>query len=542
VERPTPKIMGGVKVEKDKYPWYVSVNGNCGGGLISDRHVLTSAHCIPKNQDPDTMRIVLGLHNLDDFWYKTQRRLEVEDYIVHEKYNYSYFDKTTNENIPGSFYYDIAIIKLKKSLESDFETTDLNPICLPDFDETDNLFVYGHGFQTRGNEIVTAKHLHEASLDRVSPDECKRFWGSMYNEDLTICTLNHKSNQNICRGDSGSPLSTKRDFRVYEVGIPSMAFPMECNVNNTLYPSGFEKVYAHLEWIKTNTRDAIFCEGPHHPFMKPFTSLTSFQTPLINSSINHGRMQFIDGCVCGDSKNISMEEVGKNPWDVEIRTHESLQEPIYFSHGVLISDRHILVSASKVNDGSKLLSVRLFDGRPVGPINAIHGLRYPETNSVITLIELRYPVNLGRGSLYSTICLLRKDLTSWLQTDSYLGFMDRNFKFTRVNNKGIGMNDCKGISETMNKDYQLCVSYHGRGKDCPNKNNYLVAVLSEGFGYLAGIQESSACGSSCSTTSSFSSWFSIPSLADELEKRMMKSGAQFCPGNFHMFEREMKKN
>ena len=46
------KVVGGEQADKDEWPWMAAIlysDNNqqfCGGALISDRHVLTAAHCI----------------------------------------------------------------------------------------------------------------------------------------------------------------------------------------------------------------------------------------------------------------------------------------------------------------------------------------------------------------------------------------------------------------------------------------------------------------------------------------------------------------
>ena len=214
---------------------------------------MTSAHCVPESSHAGN-RVVIGVHNAKNYW--TNQALEVEKYILHEGYH------------KGISYNDIAIIKLKKPVK--FENG-LNPICLPDFDETDNMFAYGLGAQNQNGEQVSAKVIHEAELDRISQEECGKYWGSDRNKNLnyTICSLNNKKNTAICFGDSGSPVSSRKDGQVYQVGMGASIIPLHCNIGNQIYPNGHEKIFMHLDWIRKHTQDGQFCEGRHHPFAKP---------------------------------------------------------------------------------------------------------------------------------------------------------------------------------------------------------------------------------------------------------------------------------
>ena len=251
IENLSKRIINGHEVIKGRYPWFVRLNG-CGGSLITDRHVLTSAHCVPQATQASN-QVVLGVHNASD--YSTNRPLEVEKFILHEGYK---------KNVTR--YNDIAIIKLKRPIKF---SNRLSPICLPDFEETDNLFAYGLGRQNQNGQIVTAKVLHEVELDRISQEQCSKYFkDSRWNLDYNICTLNDKKNTAICFGDSGSPLSTRKDGQVYQVGTVSVA-PNHCNVAGQVYPNAYEKVVEHLDWIRKHTQDGKYCEGTHHPFSKP---------------------------------------------------------------------------------------------------------------------------------------------------------------------------------------------------------------------------------------------------------------------------------
>lgn len=66
------KIVGGVNARPLEFPWQISLrtvsnNGywyhTCGGSLINNQWVLTAAHCVQKNPDPDMYQVIAGEHD-----------------------------------------------------------------------------------------------------------------------------------------------------------------------------------------------------------------------------------------------------------------------------------------------------------------------------------------------------------------------------------------------------------------------------------------------------------------------------------------------
>ena len=118
------QVFGGTDALPNQYPWLVSIENNnnsssiteiCSGALISDRFVLTSAHCgsslhtpaihfamyQPLKRDPGEFKMR---------YYRTH---------IHPQFH------------PTSFDYDFALIELSSSIDFT-QTWKVQPICLPD--------------------------------------------------------------------------------------------------------------------------------------------------------------------------------------------------------------------------------------------------------------------------------------------------------------------------------------------------------------------------------------------------------------------------
>ena len=110
------RIVGGAPAELGAWPWmanlgYRSKDGNsrnprwlCGGSLISDRHILTAAHCVHNRRELFVIR--LGEHILNDENDGAHPiDIRIERSFPHPRYN------------PDSLENDIAILKLEKPVQ-----------------------------------------------------------------------------------------------------------------------------------------------------------------------------------------------------------------------------------------------------------------------------------------------------------------------------------------------------------------------------------------------------------------------------------------
>lgn len=193
-----PRIVGGKEVNpaETDISFIVHFKGGCAGSIISDRWLLTAAHCSSLFK----RNISGGGYDLNAPGRVT---LRIKDFYIHEKYN------NTNHS------HDVALIELLEPI--DFEATGLSPIDIVGSDFEDQgylsegtmLTVYGWGAQHESGYPIPSR-MREVDVPVVSREvanDRKAYNGKI---DLSMITAGYsEGGKDACQGDSGGPIVLK---------------------------------------------------------------------------------------------------------------------------------------------------------------------------------------------------------------------------------------------------------------------------------------------------------------------------------------------
>ncbi|XP_055634923.1 CLIP domain-containing serine protease B4-like [Toxorhynchites rutilus septentrionalis] len=252
-------IFGGKETEPDEFPWTAllvyTTKGRrsylCGGALVSDRYVLTAAHCVDSLRIRALESVRLGEWDLttvedckDDLSGNTycnkfpHRDFEVEKIIVHEGYSRMRKNKE----------HDIALLKLSRAAP---ETDSISPICIPTTDMDTNLDVERESFDVTGwGATETGVPLSHRKLKVTLPGQNMTKCVSAFaranvtftNNQLCVGGIRGKDS---CRGDSGGPLMVIINNRWHLAGIVSLG-SLKCGAKDV--PGVYTRVGRYLKW------------------------------------------------------------------------------------------------------------------------------------------------------------------------------------------------------------------------------------------------------------------------------------------------------
>ncbi|XP_030584181.1 granzyme B-like [Archocentrus centrarchus] len=216
----TAGISNGQKAPKESLPYMVSVQDNnghvCGGFLISEDFVATSAHC----DDSKLTHVVLGSQNLKKGYDEI---ITIEKKFKHPNY----------ENVVwGS---DIMLLKLSSKDQTGFKVQVI-PLPPAEIKLKDNQVcqVAGWGLDDE---------LRMTDVPVINPQVCQSQWCPSLLPPNIICAGGYGTNKGLCHGDGGGPLVCSG----IAVGVVSFSKNSDCKYPHS--PDVYTDISKHLQWI-----------------------------------------------------------------------------------------------------------------------------------------------------------------------------------------------------------------------------------------------------------------------------------------------------
>ena len=249
------RVIDGSRAQPGEFPFYTAVMDEqfgvintlvCGGTLISERVVLSAAHCTETGA-VDKVKVgaygAPGLGNQGEPFHVSK---------VVRKINHPRYD-------PNTLQYDVALYLLERPVTNKHL---LNNMMKLDFDKTidlrdgEQMTTVGLGYLDNSGRLPA--YLQRVDLKFVANWRCRaKGWPYLSSDMMCATDPNGKSdgkNQDSCSGDSGGPLLVLRNGEYKQVGIVSYGSNAGCGGST---PGVYSRVSESTQWIKQTICESL---------------------------------------------------------------------------------------------------------------------------------------------------------------------------------------------------------------------------------------------------------------------------------------------
>ncbi|XP_063907489.1 serine protease snake-like [Zophobas morio] len=240
-------IVGGEPAGRKEFPHMAAVGYEpnpgdlqwlCGGTIISNKFVLTAAHCLSDINAGNATWVRLGVSKLTDGNNRQQIRIAAR--IAHPDYR------------TDSHYHDIGLLRLEKPAKMNSYA---RPACLylsPNI-RAERAIATGWGQTSWGGE--GSNDLLKVIIELFTQNVCDEFYRNQRKlkrgilNDIQVCAGSMKEEKDTCQGDSGGPL------QIYHIGdkiscmydiVGVTSFGKGCAGS----PGVYVRVSNYIQWIE----------------------------------------------------------------------------------------------------------------------------------------------------------------------------------------------------------------------------------------------------------------------------------------------------